>query len=453
MAAIRAIGVGKTFPLQHGEELLAVDKFDLEVAGTEFVAIVGPSGCGKSTFRYMVSGFVDMTEGQLLHNGVPITGPGPDRGIVFQHVALFPWLTVRRNIEYGLRERNTPVDERDRIVRELITTVKLTGFEDAFPKQLSGGMRQRVALARTLALGPDILLMDEPFGALDAQARAMMQEELIRIWDQSRKTVLFVTHDVREAVYLADRVAVMKARPGTIKSIIETRIGSREDPERFDRISGNARVRAEGQRDLGTSAGRSSRGPTPRGSRRGRTNSMTAVWRSATRYSPLLLVILAWETMVRVPIPFRDPARPLLSPDFLPPFSEVARTTWELTFGPLVEPLLGVAAAAGPELRPLIGDAGISLWRGSVAFALAVVFEVVLGVGMARIRSVELGIRPLVTLWYPVPVPALFLSSPLSSSSATSSRFPSSSSVRFCPSSSPHSTPPEASTISWFGPG
>ena len=135
---------------------------------------------------------------------------------------------------------------------------------------------------------------------------------------------------------------------------------------------------------------------------------MTAVWRSATRYSPLLLVILAWETMVRVPIPFRDPARPLLSPDFLPPFSEVARTTWELTFGPLVEPLLGVAAAAGPELGPLIGDAGISLWRGGVAFALAVVFEVVLGVGMARIRSVELGIRPLVTLWYPVPVPALF---------------------------------------------
>ena len=229
MAAIRAIGVGKTFPLQHGEELLAVDKFDLEVAGNEFVAIVGPSGCGKSTFRYMVSGFVDMTEGQLLHNGVPITGSGPDRGIVFQHVALFPWLTVRRNIEYGLRERSTPVDERDRIVRELITTVKLTGFEDAFPKQLSGGMRQRVALARTLALGPDILLMDEPFGALDAQTRAMMQEELIRIWNQSRKTVLFVTHDVREAVYLADRVAVMKARPGTIKSIIETRIGSRED--------------------------------------------------------------------------------------------------------------------------------------------------------------------------------------------------------------------------------
>ena len=206
--------------------------------------------------------------------------------------------------------------------------------------------------------------MDEPFGALDAQTRAMMQEELIRIWNQSRKTV-FVRYPRCERSGLPGRPC-----GGDEGAAGHDQIHHRDSDwitrgsERFDRISGNARVRAEGQRDLGTSAERSSRGPTPRGSRRGRTNSMTAVWRSATRYSPLLLVILAWETMVRVPIPFRDPARPLLSPDFLPPFSEVARTTWELTFGPLVEPLLGVAAAAGPELGPLIGDAGnISLAR------------------------------------------------------------------------------------------
>jgi NitT/TauT family transport system ATP-binding protein len=184
---------------------------DLEVRENEFLAIVGPSGCGKSTFLYMVGGFLDVSEGEILVNGKPVLGPGPDRGIVFQHFALFPWLTVKRNILYGLEERQTPPAERERIAEDLIQLVGL-----------SGGMKQRVAIARTLAFDPEVLLMDEPFGALDAQTRAMMQGELLRIWNQRKKTVLFVTHDVHEAVCLADRVVIMTARPGRIKAAVDT---------------------------------------------------------------------------------------------------------------------------------------------------------------------------------------------------------------------------------------
>ncbi len=229
MGAIDAVGVSKRYRLDPKRELTALDGVDLEVRKNEFVALVGPSGCGKSTFLYMVGGFLEVSEGRILVNGEPVRGPGPDRGIVFQHFALFPWLTVRRNVLYGLEERRVPLEERLRIARELIELVGLAGFEDAYPKQLSGGMKQRVAIARTLALDPEILLMDEPFGALDAQTRAMMQEELLRIWGRRRKTVLFVTHDVREAVYLADRVAVMTARPGKIKALIDTRHERSED--------------------------------------------------------------------------------------------------------------------------------------------------------------------------------------------------------------------------------
>ena len=223
MGAIDAAGVAKRYRLDRKRELTALEGVDLEVEQNEFVALVGPSGCGKSTFLYMVGGFLDVSEGRILVNGAPVRSPGPDRGIVFQHFALFPWLTVRRNVLYGLEERRVPLEERQRIARELIELVGLAGFEDAYPKQLSGGMKQRVAIARTLALDPEILLMDEPFGALDAQTREMMQEELLRIWGVRKKTVLFVTHDVREAVYLADRVAVMTARPGKIKALIDTR--------------------------------------------------------------------------------------------------------------------------------------------------------------------------------------------------------------------------------------
>ena len=203
--------------------VLALDHISLDIGDREFLALLGPSGCGKSTLLYLLGGFLPLQEGGISVNDTQVTGPGADRGIVFQHFALFPWKTVRDNVLYGLERQRTPKEERLRIAQEYIDLVHLTGFEDAFPSQLSGGMKQRVAIARTLAVDPDVLLMDEPFGALDAQTRHIMQEELLSIWRRSPKTVVFVTHDVREAVLLADRVAVMAARPGRIKEIVETR--------------------------------------------------------------------------------------------------------------------------------------------------------------------------------------------------------------------------------------
>jgi len=220
---IRARGVTKRFAVRRRADVIAVDGVDLDVEENELLAIVGPSGCGKSTFLYMVGGFLEVSEGEILVDGRRVTGPGTDRGIVFQHFALFPWLTVRENILYGLRERKVAEAEREATTAELIALIGLRGFEDVYPKQLSGGMKQRVAIARTLAIDPEILLMDEPFGALDAQTRTVMQDELLRIWNQRKKTVLFVTHDVHEAVRLADRVVVMTARPGRIKAIIDAR--------------------------------------------------------------------------------------------------------------------------------------------------------------------------------------------------------------------------------------
>jgi NitT/TauT family transport system ATP-binding protein len=207
----------------RGRPVLALDRISLEIADREFIALLGPSGCGKSTLLYLIGGFLPLGAGDIVVDGKPISGPGPDRGIVFQHFALFPWKTVRENVLYGLEKRRLDKEERLRIAQEHIDLVNLTGFEDAYPSQLSGGMKQRVAIARTLAIDPSVLLMDEPFGALDAQTRIIMQEELLSIWRRSPKTVVFVTHDVREAVMLADRVAVMTARPGRIKEIVETR--------------------------------------------------------------------------------------------------------------------------------------------------------------------------------------------------------------------------------------
>ncbi|OGL60411.1 MAG: ABC transporter ATP-binding protein [Candidatus Tectomicrobia bacterium RIFCSPLOWO2_12_FULL_69_37] len=220
---IRAAGVSKTYISPGGESVLAIDGVDLEVRENEFLSIVGPSGCGKSTFLYLVAGVLEVTGGELVKDGAAIRGPGPDRGLVFQHFALFPWRTVMGNVCYGLEEQGLPRPERTGRARELIQRVGLKGFENVYPNQLSGGMKQRVALARTLAYDPEVLLMDEPFGALDAQTRLLMQEELLELWSERKKTVIFITHDVREAVYLSDRVAVMTARPGRIKRIVETR--------------------------------------------------------------------------------------------------------------------------------------------------------------------------------------------------------------------------------------
>ena len=206
----------------RGRPVLALDDINLEIRDREFLAILGP-GCGKSTLLYLLGGFMPLQQGRIAVDGTEISGPGPDRGIVFQHFALFPWKTVRENVLYGLEKQRLPKDERLRTAQHFIDLVHLSGFEDSYPSQLSGGMKQRVAIARTLAISPGTLLMDEPFGALDAQTRNIMQEELLAIWNRSPTTVVFVTHDVREAVLLADRVAVMTARPGRVKAIIDTR--------------------------------------------------------------------------------------------------------------------------------------------------------------------------------------------------------------------------------------
>jgi NitT/TauT family transport system ATP-binding protein len=227
-------GVNHLYRPPRGRPVLALEDVSLSVGNREFVALLGPSGCGKSTLLYLIGGFLPVETGRIMVEGKDVAGPGPDRGIVFQHFALFPWKTVRGNILYGLERQGMAKAEREQRAMQYIEMVGLSGFEDSYPSQLSGGMKQRTAIARTLAIDPNILLMDEPFGALDAQTRSLMQEELLRIWQRTPKTVIFVTHDVQEAVYLADRVAVMSARPGRIKSIVDTKF-DKNDPDIFKR--------------------------------------------------------------------------------------------------------------------------------------------------------------------------------------------------------------------------
>jgi ABC-type nitrate/sulfonate/bicarbonate transport system ATPase subunit len=212
-------GVSRVFPGVRGAApVRALEPTDLSVAENDFITILGPSGCGKSTLLRIVAGLDRPTSGKVLLDGREVRGPGADRGMVFQSYTLFPWLTVAENIAYGLRERGVPVEKRRAIVAEYIEKVGLRGFENHYPKQLSGGMQQRTAIARALANDPAILLLDEPFGALDNQTRSLMQELLLGIWERERKTVLFVTHDIEEAIFLASRVVVMSARPGRIKA-------------------------------------------------------------------------------------------------------------------------------------------------------------------------------------------------------------------------------------------
>ena len=215
--------VSKTFRSAEGKDLQAVAEVDLSIAAGEFICLLGPSGCGKSTLLNMVAGFEMATTGTITCAGKPIEAPGADRGIVFQEHTLFEWMTVRENVMFGLTAnpqiRREVADPRAR-AQECIDLVGLTGFEDTYPNFLSGGMKQRAAIARSLAPDPRILLMDEPFGALDAQTRYVMQQELLRVWQQTGKTILFVTHSIEEAVYLAGRIVVMTHRPARIKSII-----------------------------------------------------------------------------------------------------------------------------------------------------------------------------------------------------------------------------------------
>ena len=208
--------LSKRFRTAVGNEHLALSDINLDVKRGEFVSIIGPSGCGKSTLLYIVGGFVPASDGHVQIGGKPVTGPGPDRGPVFQEFALFAWKTVLQNVAYGPRRQGKSKAEAEARARDLLKMVGLERFAGFYPKELSGGMKQRVAIARTLAYDPEILLMDEPFGALDAHVRTHLQRDLLRIWEEHRKTVLFVTHSVEEAVYLSDRIIVMAAGPGRI---------------------------------------------------------------------------------------------------------------------------------------------------------------------------------------------------------------------------------------------
>jgi ABC-type nitrate/sulfonate/bicarbonate transport system ATPase subunit len=210
-------GVTREFPVAGRAPTLALQATDLAVHENDFITILGPSGCGKSTLLRIVAGLDTQTSGEVLLDGKPIHGPGADRGMVFQSYTLFPWLTVRENVCFGLREKGLPLAEQHAIADGFIHKVGLRSFENHFPKQLSGGMQQRTALARALANNPRILLMDEPFGALDHQTRELMQELLLGIWEAEQKTVLFVTHDIDEAVFMGSRTVVMSARPGRVK--------------------------------------------------------------------------------------------------------------------------------------------------------------------------------------------------------------------------------------------
>jgi NitT/TauT family transport system ATP-binding protein len=221
MAKLCIDNVTLRFTPRTGHPVTALDRISLDVEEKEFSVIVGPSGCGKSSLLRLVAGLIRPTSGAIQLDGRPVTRPGKDRGMVFQSYTLFPWLTVRENVEFGLKVGHVPAEERVRIARKFLAEVGLEAFEQAYPKQLSGGMMQRVALARALANNPEILLMDEPFGALDSQTRSLMQELLLGIWEQSHKTVLFITHDIDEAILLGDRVYVMTARPGRIKEMVE----------------------------------------------------------------------------------------------------------------------------------------------------------------------------------------------------------------------------------------
>jgi len=199
----------------------SLHEVDLDVAQGDFVTLVGPSGCGKSTLLNLVGGLIMPTSGQVLVNGEGVRGPGPDRGVIFQQYALFPWLTAQQNVEFGLRLQGLRRRERAERAQHYLELVGLAEFATALPKELSGGMKQRCAIARAYAVNPSLLLMDEPFGALDALTRVQMQEDLLRTWQQERRTVLFITHDVDEAVYLANRVVVMTPHPGRISDVVD----------------------------------------------------------------------------------------------------------------------------------------------------------------------------------------------------------------------------------------
>ncbi|NOU70378.1 ATP-binding cassette domain-containing protein [Paenibacillus sp. LMG 31458] len=219
-AKIEIRGLSKVYKGRNGDTV-ALQNTDLTIMQNEFVSVVGPSGCGKTTLLNIIGGLEPSTSGSVKVDGIEVKGPGKDRGVVFQQYALFPWKTVQKNVEFGLKLRGLSKQERKEKAEHYLELVGLKDFANAYPKELSGGMKQRVAIARAYAVQPEVLLMDEPFGALDAQTRAQLQEELLKTWQKEKKTCFFITHDVEEAVILAQRVIIMSARPGRIKEIID----------------------------------------------------------------------------------------------------------------------------------------------------------------------------------------------------------------------------------------
>ena len=230
---IQISNVSKIFST-GGQEVIALDDINLDVKPGEFICLLGPSGCGKSTLLNAVAGFSLPTTGSIVVNGKSVQAPGPDRGMVFQEYALFPWMTVEKNIAFGLEIKKQPKTQIKEKVSALLEMLNLQDFRDRYPKDLSGGMRQRVAIARVLALDSPILLMDEPFGALDSLTRRNLQDELLRIWMEFKKTIIFVTHSIEESIYLADRIVVMTYRPGKIKKDVSVEIPRPRDPSSIE---------------------------------------------------------------------------------------------------------------------------------------------------------------------------------------------------------------------------
>lgn len=230
MGIIEVDGVSKVYGANgaRGAGTTALDRLSLDVEVGEFVSVLGPSGCGKTTLLFLLAGFTGSTTGEVRFKGATVTGPGPERAVMFQDYGLLPWLTVRRNIAFGLGPKGLPRSEVDDRVAALVELVRLRGFEEAYPHQISGGMKQRVSIARALAPDPDVLLMDEPFAALDALSREQMQEEIVGLWERTGKTVVLVTHSIDEALFLSDRIFVLTKRPGTLReSLSLERAGAR----------------------------------------------------------------------------------------------------------------------------------------------------------------------------------------------------------------------------------
>jgi NitT/TauT family transport system ATP-binding protein len=257
---VQAVNLNKTFG-SGSNKVVAISGFNLEVKENEFTVLVGPSGCGKSTFLYLVAGFEKLTSGTILLDGKPINKPGPDRGFVFQEFVLYPWRTVLKNVTFGLEIAGVSKEAAREKAMRLIDMVGLNGFENAYPNTLSGGMKQRVGIARALAYDPEVLLMDEPFGSLDAQTRKVMQRELTRIWEKMKKTVIFVTHSVIEATYLADKIIVMTARPGRVKGVINVNLPRPRDYTGKQYLRIREKVLALLEEEVMKSLGKTSRKP------------------------------------------------------------------------------------------------------------------------------------------------------------------------------------------------